>query len=393
MKKIRTLLICPGRGSYTKRESGYLKLNKKYNQDIIDWMDKQRVGKGLKQLKELDLMPFKSSIHMSGENASPLIYACSISDFYSLSKKNFDFVCVIGNSMGWYTALAISGAISINNSYKIVQSMGSIMDSKGVGGQLIYPIIDDNWQIDEDFTKYITSQIKKTKNFVSIKLGGYVVVGGEKKSIDRLSNILPKKGVFPQIIPYHAAFHTPLLKKISNKIKKKYKNIDILINAAGHIHNELFVNYKNEFKYHKSTTWKKTINSNLNSVFFSTKNFLPLLMESNNSDKLIINFSSVNSDGIVGQAAYSASKKAVEILTKVWAKEFAPFKIRVACISPGYINTESTLKNTKEKSRKKILEEIPSKRFGEINEILNSLNFILNNRYFNGKILKIDGGL
>ena len=183
------------------------------------------------------------------------------------------------------------------------------------------------------------------------------------------------------------------IKKISNKIKKKYKNIDILINAAGYIHNELFVNYKNEFKYHKSTTWKKTINSNLNSVFFSTKNFLPLLMESNNSDKLIINFSSVNSDGIVGQAAYSASKKAVEILTKVWAKEFAPFKIRVACISPGYINTESTLKNTKEKSRKKILEEIPSKRFGEINEILNSLNFILNNRYFNGKILKIDGGL
>ena len=223
MKKIRTLLICPGRGSYTKRESGYLNLNKKYNQDIIDWMDKQRVSKGLKQLKELDLMPFKSSIHMSGENASTLIYACSISDFYSLSKKNFDFVCVIGNSMGWYTALAISGAISINNSYKIVQRMGSIMDSKGVGRQLIYPIIDDNWQIDGDFTKYITSQIKKTKNFVSIKLGGYVVVGGEKKSIDRLSNILPKKGVFPQIIPYHAAFHTPLLKKISNKIKKEIR--------------------------------------------------------------------------------------------------------------------------------------------------------------------------
>ena len=96
--------------------------------------------------------------------------------------------------MGWYTALAISGAISIKNSYKIVQKMGSIMDSKGVGRQLIYPIIDDNWQIDGDFTKYITSQIKKTKNFVSIKLGGYVVVGGEKKSIDRLSNILPKKG-------------------------------------------------------------------------------------------------------------------------------------------------------------------------------------------------------
>tara|TARA_S200000501_G_scaffold8750_1_gene7866 strand:+ start:89168 stop:90187 length:1020 start_codon:yes stop_codon:yes gene_type:complete len=220
MSKIRTLLICPGRGSYTKSEVGYLKLNKKYNMDIIDWIDKQRESKGLTKLKELDLISFKSSIHTSGENASPLIYACSISDFLSLNKKNFDFVCIIGNSMGWYTALALSGAVSLNNSYKIVQNMGSIMDLKGVGAQLIYPIIDDNWQIDEELLRYITNQVKKTKNFISIKLGGYVIIGGKEKSIEQLSNILPKKGVFPHTIPYHAAFHTPLLKKISSSIKK-----------------------------------------------------------------------------------------------------------------------------------------------------------------------------
>ncbi len=183
------------------------------------------------------------------------------------------------------------------------------------------------------------------------------------------------------------------IKKTYQLIKKKFKDIDIIINAAGYIHNELLVSYKGKYQFHKTLNWKKTININLNTVFFSTKYFLPCLINSKSKNKLIINFSSVNSDGIIGQSAYSATKKAVEILSKIWSKEFAPFKIRVACLSPGYIKIKSTHLNTNEKNRKKIISEIPLKRFGDVKDIINGINFIINNKYFNGKILKIDGGL
>ena len=183
------------------------------------------------------------------------------------------------------------------------------------------------------------------------------------------------------------------VQKTSLIIKKKFKDIDIIINAAGYIHNELLVSYKGNYQFHKTSNWKKTIDANLNSVFFSTKYFLPCLIHSKSKNKLIINFSSVNSDGIIGQGAYSATKKAVEVLSKIWSKEFAPLKIRVGCLSPGYIKIKSTFKNTNEKSRRKIVSKIPLKRFGEVKDIINGVNFIINNKYFNGKILKIDGGL
>ena len=77
-------------------------------------------------------------------------------------------------------------------------------------------------------------------------------------------------------------------------------------------------------------------------IEFNCKNYF--------DEKLIINFSSVNSDGVVGQSAYSSSKAAIEIFTKVLALELASFKFRTACISPGYINVDSTIKNIKKLS-------------------------------------------
>tara|TARA_B100001245_G_C22819019_1_gene394207 strand:- start:243 stop:962 length:720 start_codon:yes stop_codon:yes gene_type:complete len=183
------------------------------------------------------------------------------------------------------------------------------------------------------------------------------------------------------------------LKKISKKIKLRFKSIDILINSAGYIHNELLIDFKNSFVTHKNSNWNKTINLNLNSVFLSTKYFLDLILASNEKNKVIINFSSVNSQGILGQGAYSASKKAVEVLTKVWSKELSPFKIRVACVSPGYINLQSTMENTSKKNRSKIINEIPLKKFGDLKDLISSIDFIIKNKYFNGKTLKIDGGL
>jgi len=193
-------------------------------------------------------------------------------------------------------------------------------------------------------------------------------------------------------------FYTVNLSNISNlnktykKIYKKYNSVDYLINCAGFIHNELLIKYQNGFKTHSISNWKKVIENNLNTTFYNTKMFVDYFSTIKKNDQVIINFSSVNSEGLVGQSSYGAAKAAIEVATKVWSKELSVFKIRVACISPGYINVKSTNQNITKTEKEKITNAIPLKRFGNINEIISGINFIINNRYFNGKTLKIDGG-
>ena len=100
MDKKRVIVVCPGRGSYTRETSGYLAKYGKFRKDEIHWMDKKRESEGLQSLSFLDLEPFQSKIHMTGENASTLIFACSMSDFSFIDQKKYEIVSIIGNSMG-----------------------------------------------------------------------------------------------------------------------------------------------------------------------------------------------------------------------------------------------------------------------------------------------------
>ena len=108
---------------------------------------------------------------------------------------------------------------------------------------------------------------------------------------------------------------------------------------------------------------------------------------------MIINFSSINSKGVKGQAAYSSSKKAIETFSKVLAQELGILKIRVVCIAPGYFDLVSTNKNLSKNNKNSLINETPLRRFGKIKELIEAINFIISNKFFNGKILKIDGGL
>ena len=108
MVKERLVIICPGRGSYTRESSGYLNSKKNIADQEISWMNNQREARNLPTLNDLDSSTFKSKIHMIGVNASPLIYACSYVDFFSINKNKYEIVAITGNSMGWYTTLALS---------------------------------------------------------------------------------------------------------------------------------------------------------------------------------------------------------------------------------------------------------------------------------------------
>jgi len=183
------------------------------------------------------------------------------------------------------------------------------------------------------------------------------------------------------------------LEKIFKKIKKKYNFINCLINCAGLIHSELFIRFDNEIKTHSEKNWKNTFENNLYTTFNSTKCYVQNFAKSNNHEKVIINFSSLNAEGVVGQSAYASSKSAIETFTKVLSKELGILNIRVACIAPGFFDVSSTINNTPKKIISKVINNTPLKRLGKIHELTKAINFIINNKFFNGKVLKLDGGL
>jgi acyl transferase domain-containing protein len=217
MKKQRIVIICPGRGTYTRETSGYLKANGTPAKDQIAWMDAQRKSASLPTLTELDTQPFKAKTHMAGEHASPLIYACSLSDFLSIDQNKYEIVAVTGNSMGWYIALALGGAMSYENAYHLIHTMGAMMTDGIIGGQIIYPIVDENWQVDESKKEMVLNEIEKACAHVSIYFGGYMVIGGEQSALDSLLKTLPTDDKYPFQLPFHAAFHTPLMDNVSAK--------------------------------------------------------------------------------------------------------------------------------------------------------------------------------
>ena len=211
MAKKRVIVVCPGRGSYTRETSNYLSgLKPDISSHIISF-DKKRESENLTRISELDKNNFRSKIHMTGENASPLIYACSVKDFMLIDKTKYDIVAICGNSMGWYIALALGGAITFDKGYDLIQTMGTLTQNHGSGGQIIYPIINDEWQIDIEKKELVLKEIENSNSFISIYLGGYIVIGGDQNSLDRLLKKLPRNDKYPFQIPFHSAFHTSLL--------------------------------------------------------------------------------------------------------------------------------------------------------------------------------------
>jgi malonyl CoA-acyl carrier protein transacylase len=226
-KKQRVVVICPGRGTYNKEELGYFHRHHQDKKELLTVIDNYRQAQGQESVASLDTMPaYNMRLHTSGENASPLIYACSLADFHSIDKNKYDIVAITGNSMGWYIALAVAGALSPESAIALINTMGSMMKNGVIGGQLIYPIVDDNWHEDKHKIAAVEAAMAETNKradcevHVSIKLGGFIVLGGTKKGLKALEESLPQvDDRYPMNLFNHAAFHTPLLQEISEKAK------------------------------------------------------------------------------------------------------------------------------------------------------------------------------
>ena len=103
-------------------------------------------------------MTFFEGKGMTGGYGGPdIITSCTI------NVDQGEIVAILGNSMGWYSALAMSGSISYNDGNDLIYNMGTLMDEKTIGGQIIYPIVDVS-KSDDPFL-HIAAVLSKLTDF------------------------------------------------------------------------------------------------------------------------------------------------------------------------------------------------------------------------------------
>lgn len=231
--KQKALVICPGRGTYNKEELGYLQRFHATAQGseasaFIARIDAYRQRQGQISVSELDSRAsYVMREHTRGDNASPLIHTCAYADFLSIDREQFDVVAVTGNSMGWYIALAVAQALKEAPAIEVINTMGGMMQQSLIGGQVIYPLVDENWCLIPGRREYlldlmaVINQQAGAELYISIELGGMLVFGGNEAALKQLQAQLPiQQERFPLRLHNHAAFHTPLLKSISDQAQQ-----------------------------------------------------------------------------------------------------------------------------------------------------------------------------
>lgn len=218
--KEKALVICPGRGTYNAAELGYLQRFHGGGGAFVERLDALRRETGQPTITQLDSAEkFVPSRHLTGDNASLLIYACAMADFAAIDRERFDIVAVTGNSMGWYLALICAGILEFDAGARLVNNMGTLMHGRGTGGQIVWSLCDDDWRMTaakEEKLRQILAQAADEDRgvHISIRLGGMIVFAGDDAALTWLMANLPRDDRFPMRINHHAAFHSPLLRDI-----------------------------------------------------------------------------------------------------------------------------------------------------------------------------------
>lgn len=176
------------------------------------------------------------------------------------------------------------------------------------------------------------------------------------------------------------AFAADMMKKV----KKELGSVDILVNNAGITKDMLLMRMTEE-------QFDSVIQTNLKGTFNMIRHASSIMLKQRSG--AIINMSSVvGVMGNVGQANYAASKAGIIGLTKSTAKELAARGVTCNAIAPGFVETDMTAALS-EDLQKQMLETIPLKRYGQVDDIAQSAVFLAKNTYITGQVLHVDGGM
>lgn len=164
--------------------------------------------------------------------------------------------------------------------------------------------------------------------------------------------------------------------------------LDILVNNAGIIR-------RADFAAFTAKDWDDVIAVNLDAVFFLSQAFVKHLLDRGAPGKIINVASMLSFQGGIRVPSYTASKSAVQGLTRLLANELAARRINANAIAPGYMATDNTAPLRADPARSQaILERIPAGRWGAPDDLKGAVVFLASaaSDYVNGCTLAVDGG-
>jgi NAD(P)-dependent dehydrogenase (short-subunit alcohol dehydrogenase family) len=169
----------------------------------------------------------------------------------------------------------------------------------------------------------------------------------------------------------------------------RFSKIEVLVNNAG-------INMKKHFVDVTNQEFQQILLTNVTAVFALSREVVKCMLEKGTKGS-VINISSMASQyGIPKVIAYTASKSAIEGMTRAMAVELSPKGIRVNCIAPGFIATEMSaraLNNDKERMEK-VLSRTPMGALGQPADVAEAALFLALNdaKFITGVVLPVDGG-
>jgi NAD(P)-dependent dehydrogenase (short-subunit alcohol dehydrogenase family) len=178
------------------------------------------------------------------------------------------------------------------------------------------------------------------------------------------------------------------LENAEKEIIRSLGRVDILINAPG-------INSSTPFFDIAESEWDRILNVNLKSLFFACQVFGKRMMDAGRGGS-IINISSASSGPPLSKVfTYSVSKAGVNSLTQFLAREWAPHRIRVNALAPGFIPAEQNRKILTKERTEDILRHTPMGRFGEPRELIGAVIWLASepaSSFVTGSVVRVDGG-
>ncbi|MGC6487751.1 MAG: ACP S-malonyltransferase [Planctomycetota bacterium] len=254
MSKPTAVLFCPGRGSYTKSELGFVgrTLRPGPVADALAASDRARRERDRPTVTEVDAAErFRPSQHLDGENAAELIYFGTMAHVEQL-RERYDILAVAGNSLGWYTALPASGALDPTSGWRLVATMAALQ-KQVKGGQVLMTTVGEDWQTNMTLRVAVDATLQGLRDRghdffcdYSIHLGGHEVLAGTEAATRELLALLPKVQVgdreFPFRLAGHGPFHTSLCLETAKQAAQQLIDLPArmpschLIDGFGRVH-------------------------------------------------------------------------------------------------------------------------------------------------------------
>jgi NAD(P)-dependent dehydrogenase (short-subunit alcohol dehydrogenase family) len=172
------------------------------------------------------------------------------------------------------------------------------------------------------------------------------------------------------------------------RIMADHGQIDILVNNAG-------INMKKDFTETTDEAFQQIITTNVNAVFAISREVVKCMLPKGKGS--ILNISSMAAQyGMPRVIAYSASKSAIDGMTRAMAVELSPKGIRINAIAPGFIETAMTAValNSDPERKNKAIGRTPIGHMGKPSDIADAALFLVSDaaKFITGTILPVDGG-